>query len=63
MAVPGLIAGTLIILTGVAATFGPIKAGGPVMGIATVLEFIWELFLGMYSLVWGFNLATPILRG
>ena len=59
----GLIAGPLIIITGVAAMFGLIKTGGPVMGIATVPEFIWELFLGIYPLVWGFNLAAPILRG
>jgi len=63
MALLGLIAGPLIIITGVAAMFGLIKTGGPVMGIATVPEFIWELFLGIYPLVWGFNLAAPILRG
>ena len=43
--------------------FGVIKTGGPLMGIATVPEFIWELFLGIYPLVWGFKLAAPILRG
>ena len=43
--------------------FGVIKTGGPVMGIATAPEFIWELFLGIYPLVWGFNLAAPILSG
>jgi Domain of unknown function (DUF4386) len=62
-AVLGLVAGPLIIITGVAAMFGLIKTGGPVQGIATVPEFIWELFLGIYPLVWGFNLAAPILRG
>ena len=59
----GMIAGPLIIITGVAAMFGVIKTGGPVAGIATVPEFIWELFLGIYPLVWGFRLAAPILRG
>jgi Domain of unknown function (DUF4386) len=63
MAVLGLIAGSLIVVTGVAAMFGLIKTGGPVMGIATGPEFIWELFLGIYPLVWGFNVAAPILRG
>jgi hypothetical protein len=62
-AVLGMIAGPLIIITGVAAMFGVIKTGGPVSGIATIPEFIWELFLGIYPLVWGFNLAAPILRG
>ena|SRR5690242_4783484 len=59
----GMIAGSLIILTGIAAVFGVIKTGGPVMGIATAPEFVWELFLGIYPLVWGFSLAAPILRG
>ena len=59
----GLIAGPVLILAGVAAMFGLIKTGGPVTSIATVPEFIWELFLGIYPLVWGFNLAAPILRG
>jgi Domain of unknown function (DUF4386) len=63
MAVLGLVAGPLIIVTGVAAMFGLIKTGGPVMGIATVPEFIWELFLGIYPLAWGFNVAAPMLRG
>jgi len=59
----GMIAGSLIIITGIAAVFGVIKTGGPVMGIATGPEFVWELFLGIYPLVWGFSLAAPILRG
>jgi len=59
----GMIAGSLIIITGIAAVFGVIKTGGPVMGIATAPEFVWELFLGIYPLVWGFALAAPILRG
>jgi uncharacterized protein DUF4386 len=59
----GLVAGPLIIITGVATLFGVIQAGGPVQSIATIPEFIWELFLGIYPLVWGFSLAAPILRG
>jgi Domain of unknown function (DUF4386) len=63
MAMLGLIAGSLIIITGIATLFGVIQAGGPVQGVATIPEFIWELFLGIYPLVWGFNLAAPVLRG
>jgi hypothetical protein len=59
----GLIAGPLISITGIATLFGVIQAGGPVQSIATIPEFIWELFLGIYPLVWGFNVAAPILRG
>jgi hypothetical protein len=33
-----------------------------VQGIATAPEFVWELLLGIYPLVWGFK-AAPILRG
>jgi hypothetical protein len=62
MAMLGLIGGPLIIITGIAAMFGLIQAGGPVQGIATAPEFVWELLLGIYPLVWGFR-AAPILRG
>ena len=43
--------------------FGLAQQGGPLQGIATVPEFIWELSLGIYPLVWGFNAAAPILSG
>jgi Domain of unknown function (DUF4386) len=59
----GLIAGPLIIITGIATLFGVIQVQGPVQSIATIPEFIWELFLGIYPLVWGFNTAAWILRG
>jgi hypothetical protein len=42
--------------------FGLAQAGGPLQGIATIPEFIWELSLGIYPLIWGFK-AAPILRG
>jgi hypothetical protein len=62
MAMLGLIAGPLIIISGIAVMFGLAQAGGPLQGIATIPEFIWELSLGIYPLVWGFR-AAPILRG
>jgi hypothetical protein len=62
MAVLGLVAGPLIIISGVAVMFGLAQAGGPLQGVATIPEFIWELFLGIYPLVWGFR-AAPVLRG
>ena len=62
MAVLGLIAGPLIIISGILVMFGVAQAGGPLQGIATIPEFIWELFLGIYPLVWGFK-AAPVLRG
>jgi len=62
MAMLGLVAGPLIIISGIAVMFGLAQAGGPLQGIATIPEFIWELSLGIYPLVWGFR-AAPILRG
>src|SRR6476660_8447888 len=62
MAMLGLIGGPLAFVGGVFVLFGLIQAGGPVQGIATAPEFVWELLLGIYPLVWGFKTA-PILRG
>jgi hypothetical protein len=55
MAVLGLIGGPLIIVTGVGVIFGVIEAGGAVQTIATIPEALWELLLGIWSIVRGFN--------
>ncbi len=56
MAVLGLIGGPLIIASGVGVLFGVIEAGGVVQLIATIPEFLWELFvLGIWLIVRGFN--------
>jgi hypothetical protein len=55
MAVLGLIGGPLIIASGVGAMFGVIEAGGAVQGIATIPEALWELSLGIWPLVRGFD--------
>jgi len=55
MAVLGLIGGPLIIASGVAAMFGVIEAGGAVQAIATIPEALWELLLGIWPIVRGFN--------
>src|SRR5918998_4242689 len=55
MAVVGLIAGPLIIASGVGVMFGVIEAGGVVQAIATIPEFLWELSLGIWPIVRGFN--------
>ena len=61
----GLIAGPLIIITGIAAMFGLIQAGGPVQGIVTAPEFVWELLLGIYPLVWASRprRSSEVIRG
>jgi hypothetical protein len=63
MAVLGLVAGPVLILSGIAVMFGVAQQGGPLQSIATIPEFIWELLLGIYPLVWGFNAGAWILRG
>ena len=55
MAVLGLIGGPLIIASGVAVLFGVIEAGSVWQAIATIPEFVWELSLGIWLIVKGFN--------
>ena len=55
MAVLGLVGGPLIIASGVGVLLGVIEAGGVVQSIATIPEFIWELLLGIWPIVRGFN--------
>ena len=55
MAVLGLIAGPLIIVSGVAILFGVIEAGSLWQAIAGIPEFFWELSLGIWPIVRGFN--------
>jgi hypothetical protein len=55
MAMLGLIAGPLIIASGAAVVLGVIEAGGAVQTIAALPEFIWELTLGIWLIVKGFN--------
>jgi hypothetical protein len=61
----GLIGGPLIIATGTAILFtgnDPSNALRSLQGIATIPEFLWELFLGLYCTFKGFRPSSPILR-
>ena len=61
----GLVGGPLIIITGTAILFTGNHPGGTLrglQGIATIPEFLWELFLGIYCTVKGFRPSSPILR-
>lgn len=61
----GLIGGPLIIITGTAILFtgnDPSSGLRSVQSIATVPEFIWELFLGVYCAWKGFRPESQILR-
>ena len=55
MAVLGLVGGPLIITSGIAVILGVIEQGGPLQTIAVVPEFLWELALGIWLTVRGFN--------
>jgi hypothetical protein len=63
MALLGLVGGPLVCITGVAVMFGADTPGGALQGIATIPEFVWELLLGLYPLIWGFKADAPILTG
>lgn len=55
MALLGLVGGPLIIASGVGVLLGVIEAGSVWQGIATIPEFFWELLLGIWPIVRGFN--------
>ena len=55
MAVLGLVGGPLIVASGAAVVLGVIEAGGVVQTIAAIPEFLWELSLGIWLIVRGFN--------
>ena len=60
MAVLGLVGGPLICVSGILVLLGVLEQGGPAQGIATIPEFLWELSLGVWLTVKGFN-PSPIL--
>ena len=62
MAVLGLIAGPLVMASGIAVMFDVAERGGALQGIATIPEGLWELSLSIYCIVKGFR-PSPILAG
>jgi len=55
MALLGLIGGPLVCASGIAILFGVFEAGEVWQAIATIPEFLWELSLGIWLTVRGFN--------
>jgi hypothetical protein len=55
MSILGLIGGPAILVSGVAVMLGVIDAGSVPQELATLPEFLWELALGVWLLVRGFN--------
>ena len=62
MAWLGMIGGPLLFLVSVGVLFDWLEAGGTVQSLATVPEFIWEAWLGMYCAIFGFRKDSPIIR-
>jgi hypothetical protein len=61
----GLVGGPLLIATGTAILFSgnhPSSTLRSLQSIATIPEFLWELFLGVYCTIWGFRRDAPILQ-
>lgn len=58
MSLLGLIGGPALLIAGVAMVFGAIEVGSTAQIIATVPEFFWELSLGIWLLVKGFDPAA-----
>ena len=59
MAMLGLIGGPLIIISMIAVLFGVYEQVSLPSAIATIPEFLWELSLGIYLVVKGFQ-PSPI---
>jgi len=57
----GLVGGPLLIASGIIVLFGVEDPGGPIQGLATIPEILWELLLGIYCTFRGFR-QSPILR-
>jgi hypothetical protein len=55
LAMLGLVAGPLLVLSGTAVLLGVIDAGSTVKAVASLPEFFWELFFGLYLVVKGFK--------
>ena len=55
MAVLGLVGGPLVIASGVGVLLGVIERDGVLQILATIPEFFWELLLGIWPIVRGFN--------
>ena len=58
MSILGLIGGPALLVAGIAVMFGSIEAGSTPQAIATVPEFLWELSLGVWLLLKGFDRAA-----
>jgi hypothetical protein len=63
MTLLGLIGGPLVALSGICVLFGLYAQSSVWSGIATVPEFVWEAFLGLYFTIKGFRTAPLVEAG
>jgi hypothetical protein len=61
MAVLGLIAGPVLLARFVGILFGVFEPGSVLGGLMVVPEFLWELSLGVWLIVKGFNPSAAVL--
>jgi hypothetical protein len=62
MAMLGLIGGPVLVAAAVAVLFGVIEAGSLWQIVATMPEFFWELSLGIWLIVKGFNPHSTVFE-
>jgi len=55
LAILGLVAGPVLILSGIGVLFDLYDPGAAPQALATIPEAVWELSLGIYPLIWGFR--------
>ena len=48
-------------MAGILVIYDVIEAGGPIQGLLTIPEALWELSLGIYLVAKGFRRDAPIL--
>jgi len=58
MSILGLIGGPALLIAGVAVLLGYTEAGSTFQAVATISEFFWELSLGLWLLVKGFDVKA-----
>jgi Domain of unknown function (DUF4386) len=63
MAIVGLIGGTLLTIGFVCVLFDVFEPGSPLQALLTLPEAVWELFLSLYPIFWGFKASSPLLSG
>jgi hypothetical protein len=61
MAVLGLVGGPLVCASGIAMMFGVFEPGSVWQVVTVIPEFLWELSLGIWLVVKGFNPSAAIL--